>query len=115
MPKRYQVADLSVGGNTIKVSVTVEADGSLTILDLSYGPAADACYGEDRDVEHQLTISPEAVNQLSEHLFGRVVNRPAGEVAKQIAAMYEGDSGALRKIQEMLDQKEIRYDQMLWT
>lgn len=115
MPKRYQVADLRVGGNTIVVTATVEKDGGLTIFDLSYGPAADSCYGEGRDVEVWLTISPAAVKQLSEHLFGRVVEDPADKSAQLIAATYEGDSLALRKIQEVLDQNDIRYGKTMWA
>ena len=115
MKHRYQIADLENGGNVIDVTATAEDDGSLTIFDLSYGPAADAFYGEGRDVEVWLTIPPEAVNRLSEHLFGQLVDNPVDQAARLLAAIYEGDSLALRKIKETLDGNNIQYEKMMWT
>jgi len=115
MPKRHQIAKLFVDGNTLDVTATVEDDGSLTIFELSYGPAADAWYGEGRDIEVWLTIPPKAVQQLSEHLFGQLVDNPADGAAQLLAANYEGDGSALRKIQEVLDQNDIRYERVMWT
>ena len=113
MKQRYEIADLK-NGNNIYVTATAE-DGSLTIFDLSYGPAADLCFGEDADVEVWLELSPEAVREFSVHLFGKLVGNPANETAQHLAATYQSDSRALRKIQETLDQQGIQYEKKMWA
>ena len=115
MSQCYEIAELLIGGNTINVTATVEDDGGLTIFDLSFGPSADSFYGEGRDVEVWLTIPPDAVNQLSGCLFGQLVNNPADEAERYLAANYQGDSRAYRKIEAFLDQNNIQYERMLWT
>lgn len=114
MQKRYQIVDLSIGGNTIDVTATVEDDGGLTIYDLSYGTAADQCFGEGRDVEVWLEIPPDGVRQLSEKLLGRVVEHPGDDLAGHLASKYADDSQMLSKIQALLDDNEIRYEKSFW-
>ncbi len=115
MSQPYEIADLLIGGNTINVTATVEDDGSLTIFDLSFGPSADAFYGAGRDVEVWLTIPPDAVNRLAECLFGQLVDNPADKAARHLAANYQGDSSAYRKIEAFLDQNNIQYESAMWT
>lgn len=81
MKKSYQIVDLSIGGNVIRVTATVEDDGSLTIYDLSYGPSADLFYGAGREVEYWLKIPPDSAEQLSMHLLGKLADDPVDEVA----------------------------------
>jgi len=114
MKQRYQVADSRSGGNVIIVTITVEDDSSLTVYDLSYGPIADQWWGEGRDVEVWLKISPEEVNRLANCLLDREVEDPAGESAQLLAAIYKDDTTALRRIQGLLDQHEIQYSEMVW-
>lgn len=115
MTQRYQIADLENGGNFIKIDVTAGDDGSLNIFDLSYGETADMFYGEGRDVEHWIDITPEATRQFSVVLFSKWLDDPANEVAKHLAAVYKGDRGALRRIKAFLDEKSVPYEIMLWT
>ena len=115
MKKSYQIADLSIGGNVIHVTATVEDDGSLTIYDLSYGPAADRFYGKGRDVEVWLKLTPDSVEQFSRHLIKGPVDDPADETARIVASLYQDDSRALRKVQKMLEEHGIKYEETMWN
>ena len=114
MTKTYQIANISIGGNVIEITSTVEEDGGLTIFDLSYGPTADMTYGEDRDVEVWLKIPPDGARQLSVHLFGTWVEDPADEVAQHLSSQYQGDSHGLSKIQTILDENNVPYEKNMW-
>ena len=48
----YKITEIDIGGNRTLISIIVNADDSLRILDYSYGRLADEMYGEGRDVEH---------------------------------------------------------------
>jgi len=115
MQTNYRVADLQVGGNVIVVTATAADNGGLTIHDLSYGRAADLFYGEGRDVEVWLELGPDSVATLATHFFGAAVENPADEVSKLLASLYQDDSRALSKIQQMLDELQIKYKKEMWT
>ncbi len=114
MKKSYQIADLSIGGNIIRVTAIVEDDGGLTIYDLSYGPSADLFYGAGREVEYWLKIPPDSAKQLSMHLLGKLADDPVDEVAQFLASMYVDDNYARSKIQKTLDENQIQYEPMCW-
>ncbi len=114
-PKRYQIADVERGGNIIKIDVTVQDDGGVRTFDWSMGSAADEFYGEGSDVEHWLDITPEAARQLSVKLFRDWVEQPAEDVAKYLVTRFQGDTKAISKIQALLDELDVPYEQHLWT
>ena len=84
MARRYQIADLELGGTVIQIDITANDDGSLKIFDWSCGEAVDKFYGEGRDVEHWLDITPEATRQLSVKLFHDWIDDPAEQVGDTI-------------------------------
>lgn len=114
MNKSCQVVDLSIDGNHIDVTVTVEVDGALTIYDMFCGPAAEDFCGEGRDMECWLRISPDGVRQLSETLPGKAGESSGAAVAEHLALTYWGDGRALSKIQSLLDANGIHYEKTFW-
>jgi hypothetical protein len=43
------------------------------------------------------------------------VDNPADKAARHLAANYQGDSSAYRKIEAFLDQNNIQYESAMWT
>ena len=114
MSKQYQITDAEIGGNVIKIDVTVQDDGGLQIFDWSMGPTADEFYGGGRDVERWIDISGEATRQLSVKLFHDWVEQPAEDVARHLATTYAGDTRALSKINALLKELGVPFQQTVW-
>ncbi len=114
MSLSFDVTSRKIGGNTIKIWVHVEADGSLSVDDYSYGTAADAFYGRGRGVELSLTLRPDAVRKLYGLLADRVDPNPAEKLAKLLTKKFAGDIRALSKIRELCDRRKITYGAFSW-
>ncbi len=110
----FDVTSREIGGNTIKIWIHVEVDGSLSVDDYSYGTAADAFYGSGRGVESSLTLKPDAVRRLYELLADRVDPNPADKLAKLLTKRFSGDTHALSKIRDLCDRRKVTYEVFLW-
>ena len=114
MTIRHTIADVEIGSNVIKIDVTAQDDGGLKIFDWSMGSVADEMFGDDRDVEHWIDITPAATRELSVKLFRDWVDDPADEVARHLATRYLGDTKALHNIRTLLDELDVPYKRHMW-
>ena len=116
-PKRddtYKVTDIDAGGNHVSISIIVSEEGSLRILDQSYGVLVDEMYGNGRDVEHWLDLDANAVRKLVTEMTGETAPGTADELAKLLAKTYKGQNLALRSIKETCDENGIEYKEEYW-
>ena len=110
----YRITKIDIGGNHVSISIVVSEDGSIRILDLSYGRLADEMYGEGRDVEHWLDLGFDSVRKLLSRMTGEATPDAANDLAKLLARIYEGQNLALRSIKELCDEKGVDYKEDFW-
>ena len=110
----YKITEIDIGGNRTLISIIVNADDSLRILDYSYGRLADEMYGEGRDVEHWLDLDADSIQQLMSAMTGEATPDAAHGLAKLLAKNYAGQNLALRSIKELCDGKGIDYKEEFW-
>ena len=110
----YTVTEIDKGGDHVSIVIIVGEDGSLRILDHSYGRSADEMYGEGRDVEHWLDLCADSVQKLMTKLTGGATPDAADDLAKLLVKKFESQNLALQSIKELCAEKGISYKEELW-